>query len=95
MLTMKLLYLTINSRKAVSTIAQSHPYNDFRIRYAVKMAFGDVFIAISRADLSVKLYPHPYIKISVEKAFLFREGPAAYPTPLLLQPGFDFLKAFV
>ena len=31
----------------------------------------------------------------LEEAFLFRQGTAAYPTPLLLQPGFDFLKAFV
>ena len=31
----------------------------------------------------------------LEEALLFRQGTAAYPTPLLLQPGFDFLKAFV
>jgi hypothetical protein len=31
----------------------------------------------------------------LEEVFLFRQGTAAYPAPLLLQPGFDFLKAFV
>ena len=90
MLTLKPFYLTINTRKAVSTIVKPHPYNDWKDRYAVNIAFLDVFIAVSRAYLSGKLYPNPYIKISVFcKAFYFQRcnRPTLYAT-LIIDTGF-------
>ena len=58
---------------------------------------GDIelhYILMRRRD-SVPLERDTTSRSPLEEVFLFRQGTAAYPTPLLLQPGFDFLKAFV
>ena len=58
---------------------------------------GDIelhFILMRRRD-GVPLERDTTSRSPLEEVFLFRQGTAAYPAPLLLQPVLDFLKAFV
>jgi hypothetical protein len=58
---------------------------------------GDIelhFILMRRRD-SVPLERDTTSRSPLEEVFLFRQGTAAYPAPLLLQPILDFLKAFI
>jgi hypothetical protein len=58
---------------------------------------GDIelhFILMRRRD-GVPLERDTTSRSPLEEVFLFRQGTAAYPAPLLLQPDLDFLKAFV
>ena len=52
------------------------------------------FILMRRRD-RVPLERDTTSRSPLEEVFLFRQGTAAYPAPLLLQPVLDFLKAFV
>ena len=70
------------------------PGFDFHLLFQDRLHAYIILVTVGKRSV-VPLERDTTSRSPLEEAFLFRQGTAAYPAPLLLQPDLDFLKAFV